>query len=343
MSLSRREKFFIVITTYNRVDYLADLLASVAKLNPAPDGVIIVNNASTDGTAALIATVTAEFAALPTPLPIIHHELAVNAGGAGGFSAGVGRALSEGAQWMWLMDDDVTAVPGAIGAFGPWMDKYDAMIGRRYNSEGEPFYWQNNFSTFLGIPLPVPKDVFAKSEEFATNVGCFEGMLLHVDAVKEAGLPDPRFFLNWDDTIYGWIISLQRPVVYVNEFVLHKARPQRSINLGLRHLNDSSDLSRYYVMRNRGMVAQYLRVHGRFNRVGFGLGTALTAAKELLRLVGVEKTLRGSGRLLAGWRESRRILATPDFVPMPPIKSPPLDGPTPGGHLLGGPLLDGDN
>ena len=69
------------------------------------------------------------------------------------------------------------------------------------------------------------------------------------------------------------------------------------MDLGIRHLNDSSDLSRYYVMRNRGLVAQYLRVHGRFNRVGFALGTALTAAKEMLRLVAVEKTLRGGGRL----------------------------------------------
>jgi hypothetical protein len=74
-------------------------------------------------------------------------------------------------------------------------------------------------------------------------------------------------------------------------------------------------------MRNRGLVAQYLRIHGRFNPVGFALGTALTAAKELLRLVGVEKTLRGSGRLLAGWQESRRILAATDFEPMPTLES----------------------
>ncbi|MGO2541100.1 MAG: glycosyltransferase [Specibacter sp.] len=321
MSLDRRERFFIVITTFNRVDYLTDLLASVAALTPAPDGIIIVNNASTDSTDSLVATVQGQFAALPRPISVVHHRLAENVGGAGGFSAGVERALAEGAQWMWLMDDDVTCVPGAIGAFGPWMDKYDAIVGRRYDAAGKPFYWQNNFNTFLGFPLPVRGDAFEKSNEFATNVGCFEGMLLHSDAVRGVGLPDPRFFLTWDDTIYGWQISLQRPVMYVNEFVLHKARAQRSIDLRIRHLNDSSDLSRYYVMRNRGLVAQYLRAHGKFNRVGFGLGTALTAAKELLRLVGVEKTLRGSGRLLAGWRESRRILAATDFETMPPMES----------------------
>lgn len=320
MSLDRREQFFIVITTFNRADYLAGLLSSVAALNPAPDGVIVVNNASTDTTSSVIEDATARFAALPTPIAVFHHQLAENTGGSGGFSAGVERALAQGAQWMWLMDDDVTCVPDAIGAFGPWMEKYDAIIGRRYDAEGKPFFWQNNFSTFLGFPLPVLGDVFAASNEFSTNVGCFEGMLLHADAARSVGLPDPRFFLNWDDTVYGWQVSLQRPVRYVNEFVLHKVRVQRSLDLGIRHLNDSSDLSRFYVMRNRGLVGQYLRVHGRFNRVGFALGTLLTASKELLRLIAVEKTLRGSGRLLAGWRESRQILAANDFTPMPPLE-----------------------
>lgn len=319
MSLGRQEQFYIVITTFNRADYLADLLASIAALDPAPDGVIVVNNASTDTTVSVIGTARAQLAALPSPITVIHHELAVNSGGAGGFSAGLERALAEGAQWMWLMDDDVTTVPGAVGAFAPWMEKYDAIIGRRYDSTGAPFYWQNNFSTFLGFPLPVRGDVFADSNEFATNVGCFEGMLVHADAVRAAGLPDPRFFLNWDDTTYGWLISLQRPVRYVNEFVLHKARAQRSMNLGIRHLNDSSNLSRYYVMRNRGLVGQYLRLHGRFNAVGFALGTALTTAKEVLRLVAVERTLRGGSNLWKGWLESRKILADTGFEPMPAL------------------------
>lgn len=319
MSPTRRDDFFVVVTTYNRREYLADLFNSLALLEPAPDGIVVVDNASTDDTPAVVTAAASRFASLPVPIPVIHHRLQENTGGSGGFSVGVERALAEGAQWLWLMDDDVTAVPGAIAAFGPWMDKYDALVGRRYDSLGEPFFWQNNFSTFLGFPLPVAGDVFATSNEFATNVGCFEGMLLHANAIRSVGLPDPRFFLNWDDTMYGWQISLERPVMYVNAFVLHKAREQRSIDLGIRHLNDSSDLSRFYVMRNRGLVGQYLRVHGRYNPFGFALGTILTAGKEIFRLIGVEKTLRGSGRLWDGWRESRRILADSSWEPMPSL------------------------
>lgn len=314
--MGRRDRFFIVITTFNRADFLANLLESVAALDPAPDALVVVDNASTDTTAEVIATARDRLAALPTPVALHHYALGTNVGGAGGFSAGVERALAEGAQWMWLMDDDVIAVPGAIGAFGPWMEKYDALVGRRYDTAGQPFFWQHNFSNFLGLHLPVRGNVFAHTNEFATNVGCFEGMLVHRDAVSSVGLPDPRFFITWDDAIYGWLISLERPVMYVNEFVLHKAREQRSVDLRIRHLNDSSNLSRFYVMRNRGLVAQYLRANGRFHRAGFALGTALTAAKELVRLVAVERTLHGVGRLWAGWRASRPILADRQWQPM---------------------------
>jgi len=316
--VGRRDRVFIVITTFNRADYLGELLESVAAMSPAPDSVVVVDNASTDGTAAVIAAAAATLGRAGVPL--IHHALPENVGGSGGFSAGIATALEHGAQWMWLMDDDVTTVPGAIGALGPWMDKYDALIGRRYDTTGKPFYWQNNFSDFLGFPLPVLGDVFAKSNEFLTNVGCFEGMLLHADAVRAVGLPDPRFFLTWDDAVYGWLISRQRPVAYVNEFVLHKTRPQRSVDLGIRHLNDSSNLSRYYVMRNRGLVAQYLRAHGRLNRFGFALGTLLTAGKEMVRMVAVERSVSGSRRLWDGWRESRRILADSQWQPMPVLE-----------------------
>lgn len=36
-----------------------------------------------------------------------------NTGGAGGFSAGVERAFELGAEWFWVMDDDVAVEPTA--------------------------------------------------------------------------------------------------------------------------------------------------------------------------------------------------------------------------------------
>ncbi|WP_035776659.1 glycosyltransferase [Arthrobacter sp. H5] len=304
----------VVVTTFNRAEYLSNLLDSIGALDPAPQGVIVVDNASTDHTPAVIAA-----AAKTLDFPVIHHRLRNNVGGSGGFSAGMQRALSEDAQWLWLMDDDVETIPGALASFAPWMRTYRCIHGRRWDQNGQPFFWQHRFNAFFGVHFPVQGDVFARTNVLRTNVGCFEGMLVRADVVREVGLPDPRFFVNGDDTTYGWLIAQREPVVYVNEFVLRKARPQKQINLVVRHLNDSSNLGRYCGMKNRGHLARYLQTRNSFNRFGFALGTALTAGKELFRLAAVEGTLSGVGFLWSGWRESRRILKDPTWEPMPAL------------------------
>ena len=311
------ENLYAVVVTYNRADYLRNLLDSFARLGAGPARIIVVDNASSDHTADVVA------AALAGGLPIDYARLDENIGGAGGFSRGVELALGRGADWLWLMDDDVEVLPGAVEALAKFTPDYSCLIGRRYDADGKPFFWQHHFVEALGVFLPVSRDVFAHSEVFRTNVGNFEGMLIKASVARSIGLPDPRFFITWDDLIYGWLAAQQTPVVYVNAFVIRKVRAQRQVDLGLRHLNDSSDLSRRYVMRNRGHVAQYLRAHGRFNRLGFGAGTALTFLKEIARLVLVERTLKGTGALWGGWRESRAILADRGWKPMPPLPADP--------------------
>ncbi|MDD1477130.1 glycosyltransferase [Arthrobacter sp. H16F315] len=311
------EKLFAVVVTYNRADLLQNLLESFSRLGTRPDRIVVVDNASSDHTPDVIARATASGA-----VPIQYERLSANAGGSGGFSRGVELALAAGAEWLWLMDDDVEVLPGAVEALDKFTPDYLCMIGRRYDAAGKPFFWQHHFVESLGVFLPVSGDVFGTSEVFRTNVGNFEGMLIKASLARTIGLPDPRFFITWDDLIYGWLAAQQTPVVYVNAFVIKKVRAQRQVDLGVRHLNDSSDLSRRYVMRNRGHVAQYLRAYGKFNRLGFGAGTALTYLKEVARLVLVERSIRGAGALWNGWRESRAILADRNWQPMPPVPGP---------------------
>lgn len=317
------ENLYAVVVTYNRADFLQNLLESFARLDTRPARIIVVDNASSDHTPEVVARAIAAGGA-----PIEYERLPENIGGAGGFSRGVELALQSGAEWLWLMDDDVEVLPGAVEALARFTPDYSCMIGRRYDANGNPFFWQHHFVDALGVFLPVSRDVFRHSDVFRTNVGNFEGMLINAAVVRDIGLPDPRFFITWDDTIYGWLAAQQTPVVYVNAFVIKKVRAQRQVDLGLRHLNDSSDLSRRYVMRNRGHVGQYLRAHGKFSRPGFAAGTALTFLKEMVRLILVERTLKGTGALWRGWRESRAILADDGWQPMPPL--PPAGHDDPG-------------
>lgn len=305
----------IAIVTFNRSDLLDELLASAAAMDTPPDHVIVVDNASTDDTPEVVARWETAF---PEGV-LVNQRLEENTGGAGGFSEGTRVALELDAAWIWLMDDDVEILPDAIESFAPWTERFDVIHGRRYDVDGTPFYWQARFNQFLGVPLPYTAKDF-NAEGFAiTNSGTFEGMLIASEVVRRIGLPDPRFFISWDDAIYAWLASRTTDVAYVDEFVLRRKRAQRQINLGVRHLNDSSPLAKYHVMRNRAYVGRYFELHGGLNRVGFGLGTALTFAKEVFRLVVVEHGFGGFGSLVKGWRDGRAIWKDSTWQPMPAL------------------------
>jgi GT2 family glycosyltransferase len=309
------DKVAIVVVTYNRPELLAELLESIARMNRAPWRVVVVNNASTDNTAEVL-----KFAArLFEPGQLVVHNSETNTGGSGGFSKGVEIALGLGARWMWVMDDDVEVLPEALDRFAPWMARFKCLHGRRYDVDGTPFYWQAKFNGFLAVPLPYSVKTFNTEGYAITNSGTFEGMLINADIVRQIGLPDPRFFISWDDAVYAWLASQYTPVAYVDTFVLRKKRHQKQIKLIFRHLNDSSRLVKYRVMCNRGYVWRYFRLYRKLHPVGFGIGTALTLAKEIVRLVAVEHTLRGFGQLLKGLRDAGELRRDPDWAPMPPI------------------------
>ncbi|HRA75253.1 MAG TPA: glycosyltransferase [Propionicimonas sp.] len=305
----------IAIVTFNRSEMLRGLLASIERMATPPWRVVVVDNASTDDTQAVIAEAAARF---PSGM-LVNRRMEINTGGSGGFSEGARQAVDLGADWVWLMDDDVEIIPDALEKFAPWMERFRVIHGRRYDVDGTPFYWQAKFNGFLGVPLPYSVNSFNTSGYAVTNSGTFEGMLIATDIVRQIGLPDPRFFISWDDAIYAWLAAQVTEVVYVDTFVLQKKRPQKQVNLGLRHLNDSSPLVKYHVMRNRAYVGRYFAEHGKLNRIGFGLGTALTFAKEVFRLVVVEHGLKGLGELVRGCRDGRKIWADTTWRPMPAL------------------------
>lgn len=285
---------------------------------PAADKIVVIDNASTDDTQDVIAAATADF---PEGV-LINHRMETNTGGAGGFSEGTRVALDNGADWVWIMDDDVEIIPDALARFAPWMERFKCLHGRRYDFDGTPFYWQAKFNGFLGVPLPYSGKSFNKNGYAITNSGTFEGMLISADVVRQIGLPDPRFFIAWDDAAYAWVASQVTQVAYVDEFVLHRKREQRRIDLFVRHLNDSSPLVRYHMMRNRAYVAKYFAQYGKLNRFGFGIGTFLTFGKEVLRLIAVEHTLKGMGALTRGVKDGRAIHRDKTWRPMDPAEVP---------------------
>ncbi|KRA22251.1 glycosyl transferase [Microbacterium sp. Root61] len=304
----------IAVVTYNRSALLTRLLESIIVMDPKPGHLVIVDNASTDDTTELVESYRDKVGT-----EIVYRRLDTNTGGSGGFSEGMRVAYELGSQWIWLMDDDVEIIPDGLARMGDWAPRFKSIQGRRYDYDGSEFYWQYRIAEPLGIPIPFAPAGFDESGYKPMNSGCFEGMFIHRDIVEQIGLPDPRFFIYWDDQMYGWLASRKTASVIVNEFVLRRTREIKQWDMGIRHFNASSNAYRYYIMRNRAHIKQYYRSLGVYNPILFGAGTTLTFMKELMRLVFVERTVRGTSNLFRGLRDGRKIANDASWQPMPPL------------------------
>lgn len=305
----------IAVVTYNRSALLTRLLDSIVAMDPKPGRLVIVDNASVDDTAEVVDSFREKLA----PIEVVYRRLDTNTGGSGGFSEGMRIAYEVGSSWIWLMDDDVEVLPDGLAKMGKWAPRFKSIQGRRYDYDGSEFYWQYRVAEPLGIPIPFAPSRFDESGYKEMNSGCFEGMFIHRDIVAQIGLPDPRFFIYWDDQLYGWLASRKTTSVIVDEFVLRRTREIKQWDMGIRHMNASSDAYRYYIMRNRAIIKQYYRALGVYNPVLFAAGTALTFGKELIRLVFVERKVRGTSNLLRGLRDGRKISRDRSWQPMKPL------------------------
>lgn len=110
----RMQKVTAVVVTYNRIELLKECINSLqmqqSLVESAGDvqlDILIVDNASNDGTHEWIDGLTAEkeFHAL---------HLSENTGGAGGFYSGMKWAVEHGADYVWIMDDDTIPEEDAL-------------------------------------------------------------------------------------------------------------------------------------------------------------------------------------------------------------------------------------
>ncbi|HEY8043574.1 MAG TPA: glycosyltransferase family 2 protein [Streptosporangiaceae bacterium] len=181
-----------VVVTYNRRELLTEALSAVLAQTRAPDAVLVIDNASTDGTAEMIA---ARF-------PEVRLATAErNSGGAGGFAYGLALALAGTADLVWLMDDDTVPEPGALRAM---------LDARALHPGGAPALIASRVVWTDGRPHPMntPRiKPFVKKEErrAAAAAGClpirsasFVSILVDAGACRDRGLPQADYFL-WND------------------------------------------------------------------------------------------------------------------------------------------------
>lgn len=234
-------KIAAVVVTFNRLDLLKRVIASLFGQTLKPDAVIVVDNGSTDG--------TGEWLCQGKGLTVIRQE---NVGGAGGFHTGIKYAYEHGFDWIWCMDDDVSPRPDcleqllendgdSVGILCP------ARIqnGKTVFTEIVEFNLSNPFSLIGKIHL---KDISVGDKAVEIKGMSFEGPLIKREVVAKIGYPEKELFLLYDDTDYSYrAVSAGYKVLYVPGAVLDKA-----------YFDDS--LSRVEkVVRNKWRLKYHLR------------------------------------------------------------------------------------
>ncbi len=197
-----------VVVTYNRLEQLRVTLTRLLLVADDLQAVVVVDNASDDGTADWLAT-------LHDPRLCVHRA-ASNGGGAAGFEAGMRLAVARyDPDWIVVMDDDARPEPEALAAFHALPeDKWDAVAAAVYFPNGEicemncpsrnPFWdWRVFLRTARGGRggFHIPPEAY-EGPGMAVDVSSFVGLFVSRRAIQRVGYPDGRLFIYGDDGLY---------------------------------------------------------------------------------------------------------------------------------------------
>jgi len=187
-----------VIVTWNRRELLTRCLDAVLGQTHRPARVVVVDNASDDGTDALLAQ---RYAALPG-LEVVRTTR--NIGGAGGFALGLSRALDGAGETAWLLDDDTIPTPEALARLVGARAAYREATGTAPVLVASRAVWTDGRDHPMNTPRPKPGAGRAERAA-AAAVGCvpirtasFVSILVDLARTRAVGLPEAGFFL-WND------------------------------------------------------------------------------------------------------------------------------------------------
>ena len=233
------------VLTYNRAAILLRCLAAIRAQSHPVDRIVIFDNGSTDGTETTIAA-----AGLLDDARVTFVRADRNLGPAAGLHALMRRAYDDGADWLWVMDDDVLPAPDALAELAL---AFNAAIG----DPGALGFLVSRVVTPDGRPNNVP-DIDNRQDHAApprwTDLlhhglvrvawATFNSVLFPRSALREFGFPLPAFFYGGEDIDLTIRIARARPSYIVG----------RSLAV---HLRDSSGTFHPAKETDRGRIPLY--------------------------------------------------------------------------------------
>jgi len=267
-----------VVVTWNRRELLQESLAAVRGQTHPPAAIVVVDNASDDGTSELLDSAYA----VELGLEVVH--LRENTGGAGGFAVGVERALGHHPDLVWLLDDDTIPTPTAAEELvRAWQQHPGDDHGRRPAVLASRVVWTDGRDHPMNTPRPKPGASAAETAA-AQSVGAvpirsasFVSLMCDADRVRERGLPVADYFLWNDDFEYS--TRLVRGGVGLScpaSLVVHKTRVFGS--------TDADPGERFfYEVRNKVWMFSRSRSLSVPEKVLYGAATARRWARTFAR------------------------------------------------------------
>jgi len=219
MTSLERFKVCAVIVTYNRRKLLEKSLESLRVQSHRPDSIIVINNASTDDTKQYLSIQD----------DVIDVNMEDNLGGAGGFHYGIAKAVEEGCDFVWLMDDDASADKTALEELTKSyikMKEYYKEVGficSKVYGKGNVTLNVPQISSKLDVSgYPLWMKYFDKGV-IEVDSCTFVSMLIPIEHIKKLGLPIKEMFIWGDDTEYSLRISNNyHCFISANSKVLHE-------------------------------------------------------------------------------------------------------------------------
>ena len=243
-----------IVVTYNRLEKLKNVLASLEAQTRLPEHLVIVNNASTDDTAAYLAEYERDFT-LKDKVRITIVTLTENAGGAGGFSAGMRKGYELGADFVWIFDDDGYPQPAALAKLLEGYDNAVAGLGTDVPYVCSMVKFIDGSISEMNNPIPTwdwGRLQAMGYDNLVMVTSCsFVSVLIPRWVMEAFGLPYKEYFIWFDDAEYTLRITQSCPGVEVTDsIVLHDMGRNQGVNYS--RVNDRNVWKFSYGARNEG-------------------------------------------------------------------------------------------
>lgn len=243
------ETIAAIVVTYNRKKLLKQCIKKLQRQTKQLD-ILIIDNASTDGTKELFKY---------NKNNVFYFNTGSNLGGAGGFSYGIKKAVEQGYEYLWILDDDTMPTETALEML---MVKDKELMGK-YGFLSSKVLWKDDSICTMNIQKNTKwKQISNFDSEQTIQYASFVSLFIRADTVKRVGLPYKEFFIWADDWEYTRRISKTEKCYYVPSSIVHH---WCSSNVGANIITvDKDRMDRFkYMYRNDVVMYRQDGIEGR--------------------------------------------------------------------------------